>query len=184
MAESCNPVFPEGTNADTHYRIRSTKCSEPCDCPVEERPAPRPRGRSYGTVSIQDGVYVYKDQTPSERERRGFVRYSEEYVPEIFPKTFIKSNKLSSFAVDLKYRDYKYVYRQSGRPLATTLSTDYDKQFNRVASSKNPIADVKLFISEYAGCSEAHKLRKRAIALSRIHNSISEEVFRFGIQDL
>jgi len=184
MVYSCNPVFPEGTNADSHYRLKSTSCLEPCDCPVKERPPLRPRGRSYGTAQIQDGIYVYKDQTPTERERRGFARYSEEYVSEIFPKSFVSSNDSSSFVVDLKYRDYKYVYRPSGRPLATNISTEYDKQFVRVASSKNPISDLKTFVATYSDCEEAAKLRKRAIALSRIHTSISDEVFRFRIKEI
>lgn len=179
----CTPVFPEGTNADTHYRVKNYTCSEPCDCPVKERPPIRPRGRSYGTVFIQDGIYIAQDQTPTDEERRGFVRYSNDYVPEISPKFYPRSSELKTFTVDLKYSDYKYVYRQGRRPAATNLSIEYDKQLRRITADKNSIAEAKSFIARYAGCDEAHKFRKRAIALSKIHNSISNEVFRFGIEE-
>jgi hypothetical protein len=179
---ACTPVFPEGTNADTHYRVKSYKCSEPCDCPVKERPPIRPKGMSYGNVYIQDGVYVQSEQIPTDQERRGFVRYSSDYVPEILPKFYPRSSELKTFTVDLAYRDYKYVYRQ-GKRAATNLSIEYDKQIRRITAEKNSISQVKSFIAQYAGCDEAHKFRKRAIALSKIHNSISDEVFRFGIEE-
>jgi hypothetical protein len=181
----CNPVFPEGANADTHYRIKDFTCASPCECPVKERPAIPLRGRSYGTLSINDGAYTFSEPLQNNvEERRGLVRYSSDYVPEIFPKVYRLLNNTKSFDLNLFYRDYKYFYRQGSAPIATNLQVEYQKKTTRITSTKNPISDVKSFVSQYAGCDAAHKLRKRAIALARIHSSISDEVFRFGINDL
>jgi hypothetical protein len=181
----CLPVFPEGTNADTHYRVRSVTCSEPCECPVRERPPIPIKGRSYGTVSIQDGVYKFKEVSEKDQEeRRGLVRYSEQYVPEIIPKVLESSNDLKSIDINVFYRDYKYTYRSGFRPLATNVQIEYEKKILRIAPSKNVLSQATQKIAEYTGCYGAKKLRKIVIALSRIRNTVSEESFRFGVQDL
>lgn len=179
----CNPGFPEGTNPDTHYVIKNVSCSEPCDCPVRERPAIRPRGRSFGTVVINDGVYEFSNEIQGDRERRGFVRYSDQNAPEIFPKIRRLSSDLKSFDINIFYRDYKYVYRNFSS-LATNFQVEYQKKITRITASKNPLKDVKSHVAEYSDCYEAQKIRKRAIALSRIRATISGEVFRFGVRDL
>lgn len=180
----CNPVFPEGTNADTHYIIKNVSCSEPCDCPVKERPPIRPRGRSYGTVVINDGVYEFNNKIQDDIERRGLVRYSDQYVPEVFPKVLKSSSDLKSFDMNIFYRDYKYVYHKNFSSLATNFQTEYQKKITRISSSKNPLKDVKSYVAEYSDCYEAQKIRKKAIALSRMRTTISGEVFRFGVRDL
>lgn len=180
----CTPNFPEGTNADTHYRVKSVVCSEPCDCPVKQRPVHPPKSRSYGTVSIQDGFYELNDEIPNDQERRGLVRYSSQYVPEIFPKVFRSSNELQSINLNVYYRDYKYVYHSGFRPLATNVQIEFEKKISRIAPSKNALSEVTTRVAEYAGCYEAKKIRKKIIALSRIHNSVSTESFRFGVEDL
>lgn len=179
----CNPAFPEGTNADTHYRLKNVSCAEPCECPVKERPAQRPRGRSYGTVVINDGVYEFKNEIQDDAERRGVARYSDQYVPEIFPKILKSSSDLKSFDMNIFYRDYKYVYHGFSS-LATNFQVEYQKKITRISSAKNPLKDVKSYVAEYSDCYEAQKIRKKAIALSRMKTTISGEVFRFGVRDL
>ena len=81
--------------------------------------------------------------------------------------------------VDLNFIKDKYVLINSTAK-STNLSIEYKKQLRRV-SGKNTINDVASSVAPYSGCEEARKLRKRLIALERIHNSISGESFRFPI---
>ena len=131
--------------------------------------------QSYGTVVIQDGVYsISKPEGTS-----GFATYplSEGVLsPTLSPKADAKT-----FVVDIRYLDYKYMY-SGQRPLPTVIPVSYDKRYIRVASDKNTVGQVKAFITQFAGCTEAQKVRRRAIALSNIHKSISDYTFRFPVQ--
>lgn len=133
---------------------------------------------AYGTVVIQDGVYVPNHGSPTDSQRRSPVRFAgqtEAIPPRLEPKSGLKT-----FVVDLYYSENRVVY-SGGRVLSTDLKIDYSKQFTRIASDRNPVKDTKAFVAQFAGCDEASKLRKRIIALSRIHNSISNETLRFGV---
>lgn len=139
--------------------------------------------KSYGTVVIQDGVYIRKDPALSEaerRQRRGVARYYEEVNREIYPQFTSKSNGTKTFDVSLNYNDYKYAYKEGRRSYATNINIDYSKNYKRI-SGKNVLRDVKNFVSEYAGCCEASKLRKRIIALEKIHDTISNVNFKFSL---
>lgn len=133
--------------------------------------------KSYGTAVIQDGTYTYSD--PPAR-RTGFVSYSD-FRNEVAPKFLPKPSGLKTFVVDLRYVENKYVYREGRSPFATTIPVSYSKQYKRVTSGKNVAGDLKSFVSQFAGCDEADKLRKRIIALTGLHGSVSSETFRFGI---
>lgn len=91
-----------------------------------------------------------------------------------------KPLKHGTFVVDLNYREAKYVYLEGGTQ-PTNAQVDYSRQYNRLAPQRGVMAAVKSFVSQYSGCAEAHKLRKRMIALDRIRNTISGEQFRFPI---
>jgi hypothetical protein len=64
---------------------------------------------------------------------------------------------------------------------ATDVRVSYSRSYKRLASGGNTLKDAKEFISRFAGCDEAHKVRGRAIALARTRTSISGEVFRFPL---
>lgn len=136
--------------------------------------------KSYGTASVQDGVRNISNDEPN-KERSGLVRYSSDYVPEIVPKIYNKNQDLNSFEVNIFYRDYKYIYDSTS--LTTNYQIQYSKNFTRIASARNVVSDLKNFVAEYAGCYEAHKLRKRIIALSKLRGSVSGETFRFGVEE-
>lgn len=135
--------------------------------------------RSYGTISIQNSIYVPHD-FPSLRERRSASRYSEEIRGALAPVRTPSSSNLNTFVIDLFYSDYKYVYKQGGRPYSTALTVEYDKKIKRVSSSKDILNEAANLVSTYSSCNEAKKLKKRMVALSRLKNSISDEVFRFS----
>lgn len=134
--------------------------------------------KSYGTAVIQDGTYAY-DQNPANGKRTGFVSYSD-FRDEVFPRLFPKPTGLKTFVVELRYAETKYVYRSGRAPYATNIPISYSKQYRRV-SDRNVTGDLKSFVSQFSGCEEAHKLRKRIIALTGLHGSVSDETFRFGI---
>lgn len=134
---------------------------------------------SYGTAQIQDGTYIMSD-APS--PVTGVARLGSEEERVLSPVFVPKASGINTFIVDLHYRDYKYVYG-SGKAIPTNLTAEYSKHYQRIVSSKNPVAKIKSFVSQYAGKDEASKLRKRMIAIERMHGSISNEVFRFGIGD-
>jgi hypothetical protein len=131
--------------------------------------------QSYGTVVIQDGVY----STSKPEGTSGFVTYP--LSEGVLSPTFSPKADAKTFVVDIHYLDYKYIY--SGQKiLPTVLPANYDKRYIRVASDKNTVGQVKAFISQFAGCAEAQKVRRRAIAISKIHKSISDYTFRFPVQ--
>lgn len=59
----------------------------------------------------------------------------------------------------------------------------FSKTINRIASTRNPVKNAKMVVSEYAGCDEASKVRNRVLALARIKLSISQEQFRFRLPE-
>lgn len=139
-----------------------------------------PAPKSYGTVVIQDGTYFPSSSLPDERQRRAPVRMAGE--PPAIPPKFVPSGDMKTFVVNLHYTKSSNIF-SGGGVLPSGLFVSYEKQFKRITSDKNPVRDVKFFVSQFSGCAEASKLRRRAIALSRIHNTISNETFRFGVQD-
>lgn len=88
----------------------------------------------------------------------------------------------SSFVVDLRYSQRAVALDEGSRRIETDVSASYSKSFKRLASGGNPLKDAKNFIAQFAGCKEASKVRGRAIALSRMRNSINGEVFRFPLE--
>ena len=131
--------------------------------------------QSYGTVVIQDGVY----STSKPEGTSGFATYP--LSESVLSPTFSPKADAKTFVVDIHYLDYKYIY--SGQKiLPTVLPVNYDKRYARVASDKNTVGQVKSFIAQFAGCTEAQKVRRRAIALSKIHKSISDYTFIFPVQ--
>ena len=134
---------------------------------------------SYGNVVIKDAVY---SANPNQQGPFfGFASYPRDIAPTT-PTVNLKSSsgEINTFVVDLYYNDAQYAYNNGkGYPIGS--STNYSKHYKRISSSKNPVAAVKSFVSQFSSCDEAHKLRKRMIAMERIRNSISEETFRFPI---
>lgn len=135
--------------------------------------------KSYGILSVQNGVYVTPEKD-NLKENRGFVRYASNSEETQTPAFLNLKSQNSTFSVELHYKDYKYFYK--GGSVSSNLTVEYSKQFKRVSSGKNIVGDAVGFISQFSGCEEANKLRKRIIALERIHNSISNESFRFLIK--
>ena len=135
--------------------------------------------KSYGTAVIIDGVFVEQNSLPSESERRSAVRYSDRVESEISPK-LITNNSESTFLINLYYRDYKRTYQEEVLQ-STNSVVEFKKTFRRVASTKNAIADLKKIVANYAGNIEAGKIRRRSIALGKIHKTISGEVFKFPL---
>jgi len=134
---------------------------------------------SYGTVQIQDGIYIRSDAPSPVTGVARLGREEERALPPVFVP---KASGIKTFIVDLHYKDYKYIYG-SGKAVPTNFTIDHDKRYHRIVSSNNPVAKIKSFVGQYAGKAEASKLRKRMIAIERMHGSISNEVFRFGIGD-
>lgn len=135
--------------------------------------------KSYGNVVIKDAVY---SANPNQQGPFfGFASYPRDIAPTTPPvKIKPSSGEINTFIVDLYYNNTQYVYNNGkGYPIGS--STSYSKHYKRISSSKNPVAAVKSFVSQFSSCDEAHKLRKRMIAMERIRNSISEETFRFPI---
>lgn len=140
--------------------------------------------QSYGTAVIIDGVFIKQDPDHfrSDPRRRNAVRYSGDAKVEIAPKPTV-SNSQSTFLIDLHYRDYKRNYSDIG--LQPTKSVvEFKKTLRRVASTTGVVADLKKIVANYAGDIEASKLRKRSIALGKIHKTISGEVFKFPLTNL
>lgn len=133
--------------------------------------------KSYGTAVIQDGTYAYGEP---EARRSGLVSYSD-FRNEPALKFFPKPSGLKTFVVDLYYSESKNVYREGRNPQSTSIPISYSRQYRRVASGKNVVGDLKSFVSQFSGCDEAHKLKKRIIALTKLHGTVSSDTFRFGI---
>lgn len=133
---------------------------------------------NYGTLTLVDGTY-----TPSsyadEGLRRGLVRINGALQPHA--GTTIKPGG-TTFLVDLHYHDRAYSYGSGKGFYATEIGVSYSRSYKRLASGGNTLKDAKEFISRFAGCEEAHKVRGRAIALARIRKSISGEAFRFPLE--
>lgn len=134
---------------------------------------------SYGTVVIQDGVY--EPGSLGAEYRNAPVRMSGGEPAPLSPRLVPKSG-LVNFVVDLNYTSQRNIY-SGGSAVPLGLTVEYAKRFTRIASDRNPVTDAKRFISQFSGCDEATKLRRRMIAISRIHKSISNETFRFGVVD-
>jgi hypothetical protein len=131
---------------------------------------------SYGTVVIQDGVYEPGSLDP--RLRMSPVRMDGGTAP--IPPRLVSKAGLVNFVVELNYTSQRNIY-SGGAAVPLGLTVEYAKKFTRIASDRNPVTDAKRFISQFSGCDEAKKLRRRMIAISRIHKSISDETFRFGV---
>lgn len=133
---------------------------------------------SYGTLTLVDGTYTpssYKD----EGLRRGLVRINGALQPPA--GTTIKPGG-TTFLVDLHYHDRAYAYGSGKEFYATEIGVSYSRSYKRLASGGNTLKDAKEFISRFAGCDEAHKLRKRIIATARTKASISGMEFRFPLE--
>lgn len=135
--------------------------------------------KSYGTAVIIDGVFVKNDALPNDPSRRGMVRYSENTRPEITPKIVV-NNSESTFVVDLYYRDYKRNFKE-GVLQQTNSVVEFKKTIRRIAPTNRSISELKKTVAEYAGPIEAGKLRRRSIALGKIHKTISGEIFKFPL---
>lgn len=134
--------------------------------------------KSYGIVTIQDGVYEYKSEPSTQT---GFASYTD-FRREIVPKLNLKPARPKTFTVDLNYLGYSYIYKE-GSSVATKIPNSYSKNYRRLASDKSPVSDMKNFVAQFAGCDEASKLRKRIIALTNLYGSVSSRTFRFGIEE-
>jgi len=89
-----------------------------------------------------------------------------------------KPSKNDTFVVNLTYRESKYYSDGTVNPVSFA---EFKKSHTRISPEKGLISSVKSFVSQFSGCDEAYKLRKRMIAISRIHKTISGEEFRFPI---
>lgn len=134
---------------------------------------------NFGTLVMTDGM-THDRSASDERFRRGLVRIGGAIVPA---DSGVGSHSGSTFVVDLRYSQNSFVVSDGINRMATDISVTYARQFKRLASGGNPLKDAKEFVSLFAGCAEAHKLRKRAIALARMKKSISGVEFRFPVED-
>lgn len=94
---------------------------------------------------------------------------------------FVDPSK-ASFVVELNYSDRAFRLSERNGRFSSDMSVSYSKQFKRLASGGNPLKAAKDFVAQFAGCDEAHKLRKRVIALARIKKTVDGEVFRFPLE--
>lgn len=133
---------------------------------------------NYGNLTIVDGTYVPASHE-DEGLRRGLVRINGALQPKA--GTGVRAGG-TTFLVDLHYHDRAYSYGTGKGFYATDIGVSYSRSYKRLAAGGNTLKDAKEFVSRFAGCEEAHKLRGRAIALSRIRSSISGEVFRFPLE--
>lgn len=85
--------------------------------------------------------------------------------------------------IELRYNYYAQKYAGGKAPLITSVPISYSKSIKRLAKSGNPLGSATSLISQLAGCDEAKMVRGRAIALSRIHKTISGEAFKFRLGD-
>jgi hypothetical protein len=135
------------------------------------------RKMNRGTLVIIDGVYSFSD-SEDKSGRRGLAR-----IGALGPSASSSPNPGgSTFVVELNYSESSYAFRSGRRPFAANLTIQYSRQFRRISSGGNVVKDAVSFVSNFSGCSEAKKVRGRAIALSRIRASISGETFRFPLE--
>jgi len=118
---------------------------------------------SYGNLQIIDGIYN-KNKDPNN------------------PILSAKPGNLT-FNVDLYYSKNAHIFNNNSNIQNINNYISYQKSFKRLASGANPIRDAKNFVAQFAGCDEASKLRKRIIALAKMKVSISNDVFRFPIEE-
>jgi len=134
---------------------------------------------NYGTLVITDGVFQPSLPPPSQG-RMGLVRMDG----ALAPTSLSQKPGGTTFVVELNYNDNARLYVSGKSPAATRIPVGYSKTYTRVSPGGSPLRAATEFVSKYAGCDEAHKVRRRAIALSRIHKTISGETFRFHLEAL
>lgn len=137
---------------------------------------------SYGTLVMMDGLHRQPPPPPS-APRNGFVGMDTGEDGAFVPRPPSQRAGANTFVVELNYTKRAYLYGGDKKPVVTDTPVGYRKTFRRLAPGGNPLKAAKEFISEFAGCPEARKVRGRAIALSRMHGTISGEVFRFPLGD-
>lgn len=137
---------------------------------------------NYGTIKIVDGILKSTTDSNSSR-RRGLVRMEQDADGAFAPRPSASASKSTTLVVDLYYNDHAYLYAGRKAPIATSVYVGYSKSVKRLAQGGNPVGSATRLVSDIAGCDEAKKFRGRAIALSRIRKTISEETFRFRLGD-
>jgi hypothetical protein len=132
---------------------------------------------NFGTIQIVDGSH--QPEMPSDaRLRGGLVRIGGALAPS---RTSTHNHEGTTFVVDLNYSEPVRTLGE-GRQYATDMSVSYSRRYKRLSSGGNPLKDAKSFVSQFAGCEEAHKLRKRIIAIAKTKKSISDLSFRFPLE--
>lgn len=137
---------------------------------------------NYGTIVIVDGSFQ-APPNPSPEGRRGFARMERGMDGALRPPMPAPKSGGTTLVMELHYNKNAYLYGGPKSPIITKVPVSYSKTVRRLSTSGGPVASAKRLVAEYAGCAEAHKVRGRAIALSRIHRSISGEVFRFPLEE-
>lgn len=135
---------------------------------------------NYGTIRIVNGVYE-PPSVSSPASRRGIVRMERDSDGVLAPPVLSSKSKVSTLVVELQYNDHAHLYAGQKSPIITSVYVGYSKSIKRLAQGGNPVRSATSLVSDLAGCDEAHKVRRRAIALSRIRKTISEETFRFRL---
>lgn len=138
---------------------------------------------NYGTLVIIDGVFQPSLPPPSQG-RMGLARMERGPDGALAPTSLSQKPGGTTFVVELNYNDNARLYVEGKSPAATRIPVGYSKTYTRVAPSGSPLRAATDFVAKYAGCDEAQKVRRRAIALSRIHKTISGETFRFSLEAL
>lgn len=135
---------------------------------------------SYGTLVIVDGVY--RPAAPhDDARRRGIARLTPGEEEALLPRPPIVKTGGCTLDMEINCTDRAYLWGGDKMPYITDVVVEHKKTIRRLSTTANPIASAKRLIAEYAGYQEAAKFRGRAIALSRIHSTISGEVFRFAL---
>jgi hypothetical protein len=137
---------------------------------------------NYGTIRIVDGTHQSPPASGS-RSRSGFAKMELGSDGALAPVLESSKTKATTLVVELNYNDYAYLYAGQKAPLITSVYVGYKKSIKRLAQGGNPVASATRLVSDLAGCDEAKKVRGRAIALSRIRKTISEETFKFRLGD-
>lgn len=137
---------------------------------------------NYGTIRIIDGI-PESTLASDASTRRGLVRMERGSDGALAPIVSSAKSKVTTLVVELHYNDRAYLYAGQKSPTITSVYVGYSKSIKRLAQGDNSLGSATRLVSELAGCDEARKVRGRAIALSRIHKTISEETFRFRLGD-
>ena len=133
-----------------------------------------------GTLVVNDGVYVNEKDSSLSEFAKGMVRKDFTYEEAIKPR-FIAKNDQKSFSVKVNCTHRVNIYRNE-ISYETKIVLSNEKEYNRI-SGKKYLKDIKNFICGVAGPDESSKVRKRLIALERIHKSISNQTINFDITD-